>query len=90
MGCCLLSGTSVVELNIVELELSNNYLEYKQNKFSLEFLSCLKSPNLHHIRSADINQKSAYLLWCKFGDFNQDKNSRLFFWYSTILSEFIK
>ena len=59
MGCCLLSGTSVVELNIVELELSNNYLEYQHKKFSLEFLSCLKSPNLHHIRSADINQKSA-------------------------------
>ena len=28
---------------------------------------------MHHIRSADINQKSDDLIWCKLGDFNQDK-----------------
>ena len=27
------------------------------------------------LRSADINQKSADLIWCKLGDFNQDKTA---------------
>ena len=36
-------------------------LGYQQNKFSLEFLFSLKSPNLHYIRSVDIKQKSADL-----------------------------
>ena len=59
-------------------------LEYQQNKFSLEFLSSLKSLNLHHIRSADFWLMSADLIWCKLGDFKEDKNSRLniFCYYS--------
>ena len=28
-----------------------------------------------HIRSADINQKSADLIWCRLGDFNQAKTA---------------
>ena len=52
-------------------------LEYQQNKFSLEFLSSLKSTHLHHIRSADFWLMSADLIWCKLGDFKEDKNSRV-------------
>ena len=69
--------------NLLEIMFQKKYekksfhLEYQQNKFSLEFLSWLKSPNLHHIRSADFWLMSADLIWCKLGDFNQDKNSRL-------------
>ena len=37
------------------------------------YLSWLKWPNLHHIRSADFWLMSADLVWCKLGDFNQDK-----------------
>ena len=54
---------------------SQTSLEYQQNKFSLEFLSSLKSPNLHHIRSADFWLMSADLIWCKLGNFNQDKTA---------------
>ena len=39
---------------------------------------------MHHITSVDFWLMSADLIWCKLGDFNQDKNSRLnlFCWYS--------
>ena len=53
-------------------------VEYQQNKFSLQ------SPNLHHVRSADINQKSADLIWCKLGDFNQDKTADQTYFVGTL------
>ena len=50
------------------------FLEYQQNKFSLQFYPD-KIPNLHHIRSVDFGLMSADLIWCKLGDFNQDKTA---------------
>ena len=63
-------------------------LEYQQNNFSLQFCPDLKSSSLHHINSADINQKSADLKWFKLEDFNQDKTPDQSYFVGTLVRIF--